>query len=209
MKYNNCKKSNNENKSIKKETLNTVSIILAIISIALSFFIGFLAFSIAVSSLIFALININKGKKVSGLIISFYTMFFVLGIAIAVSEMKQNPIAGKYDCTGVDSNTDEYIVSLYLENDGTFTYGHYDKLENNHAKGTYTYEDEKKENYSGDYSYYMVSFNGDKKDFIIDGKSSEKDFNSKMEIGITKNKNKKEAVIIFLNSYNMYYCYER
>lgn len=124
-------------------------------------------------------------------------------------EKKRNEIEGKYDCTGVDSNTDEYLITLEMNNDMTFLYGPYGKLEDNYVKGTYTFKDENKTNNSKEYKYYMVDFEGGKDDFVVDGESQNKEFKAQMEIGITTKNDKREGVIIFVSSYNMYYCYER
>lgn len=122
---------------------------------------------------------------------------------------KGNDISGNYNCTGVDSNKDEYIITLNLKEDNTFLYGPYGRLTDNYAKGTYTYTDEQKTDNSGNYKYYMVELKGNAGEFVVDGEPNDTAFNSKMEFGITSKDNKKQGVIIFTNSYNMYYCYEQ
>lgn len=54
----------------------------------------------------------------------------------------------------------------------------------------------------------MITLTGPKEDFIQDGVASDYDFKSKLEFGLTSNNGKKQGVIIFTNTYNMYYCYE-
>lgn len=54
----------------------------------------------------------------------------------------------------------------------------------------------------------MVTMKGNKEDFIVDGKPNDTDFNSQMEMGVTTVDTKKQAVIMFVSTYNTYYCYE-
>ena len=55
----------------------------------------------------------------------------------------------------------------------------------------------------------MITLTGPKEDFIQDGVASDHDFKSKLEFGLTNYNGKKQGVIIFTNTYNMYYCYEK
>lgn len=220
----------NENAKInKKEKLGTISMIIGIISIVLSIFLNILILPLAIIGLVLGIINkVKKGKKFSGIILN--TVAIVIPIIILIvtilcsdqlneflnilyNEMdyvsSENYVAGKYDCTGVDSNTDKYLITLHLNNDGTFLYGPYGNMDNNYAKGTYTFEDENKTNGNGSYRYFMVTFTGPKEDFIQNGVASDHDFQSEMEIGLTSENGKKQGVIMFTNSYNMYYCYEK
>ena len=50
---------------------------------------------------------------------------------------------------------------------------------------------------------------GDAKDFISDGKSLGRDFESQMEFGLTEVDGKRQGVVLFVSSYNMYYCYTK
>ena len=215
----------------KKETLGTVSLILGIISLALSLFLNILILPVAITGLIFGIVNkTKKGKKIAGIILNAIAILIVVVlIVIAVLVFKsvdfkdffstlyneldystsENYVSGKYDCTGVDSNTDKYLVTLHLNEDNTFLFGSYGDLENNYAKGTYTYEDEHKTNNTGEYKYFMITFKGEKEDFIVNGEQSDHGFNSQMEFGLSSKNVKKHGVIMFVNTYNMYYCYEK
>ena len=102
-----------------------------------------------------------------------------------------------------------YAKTIKLNKDMTFEYGLYGDLEDNHFSGTYTYEDEHKKNNSGEYSYYMVSF--DTEEGVVEGKKQTIDTSnslSDMEIGIAEGDDGKEAITIFTSSGNMYYCYD-
>lgn len=203
-----------------KETLGTVSLILGIISLVLAYPLNILILPLAITGLILGIINKRKkGKKIAGIVLNVISLFIiVIMIIISVFVLKSggfnfsslsNPVTGEYYCTGVDSNTDKYLITLHLNKDNTFLYGPYGDLKNNYAIGTYIYEDEHKTNGNREYKYYMVTMEGPKEDFIINGSSSENDFNSKMEFGITSKNGKKQGVIMFVNTYNMYYCYEK
>lgn len=233
MNNNNLNSDNNQlnyNNSKKKEILGTISLILGIVSFVLAFFLNILILPLAIIGLVLGIINKKKnGKKIAGIILNVISIFIIsVVIIIAVFILKSvdfneffsvlyneldyssssNYVAGKYDCTGVYSNTDEYLITLHLNEDNTFVYGPYGDLMNNYVKGTYTYEDENKTNGTGEYKYFMLTLEGKKENFIIDGEPSDNDFSSKMEFGITSKNVKKQGVIMFLSTYNMYYCYE-
>lgn len=124
----------------------------------------------------------------------------------------KNVVAGTWNCVNGAIGTNDptkFYTTIKLNKDMTFEYGLYGSLMNNHFSGTYTYEDEHKKNNSGDFSYYMVSF--DTEEVYVDGE--EKDIEttgglSDMEIGITTGEDGKEAITMFTSSNNMYYCYE-
>lgn len=223
-----------KNNSNRKESLGTAAMIIGIISIVLSIFLSALIFPLALTGLILGIVNkVKGGKKISGIILNTIAIFIITLLTILIIHIfhvftnsdnldmlfnslyntleystSKNYVAGKYDCTGVNDKKNTYLVTLELNEDNTFLYGPYGNLDNNYAKGTYTFEKEEKKN-SGEYKYYMISLAGDKENFIMDGKPNDYDFNSKLEFGLTTNNGKKEGVIIFTNTYNMYFCYER
>ncbi len=197
----------------KKEPLGTAALVLGIVSLVL-FWWNILILPLSITGLILSIVNKAKGgKKKSGIILNIISTVIAIimfsAIIIGIIAGSDNYIAGKYDCTGVDSSTDGYLVTLHLNDDNTFFYAPYGRSDKNYAKGTYMFEDEHKTNNSGDYKYYMVSLTGPKEQFIIDGVESDNDFQTQMEIGLTENDGKKEGVIMFTNTYNMYYCYEQ
>lgn len=116
-------------------------------------------------------------------------------------------IVGNFNCKSYSgmSDSSSYKVSLRFNKDNTFVYGPYNDLNNNHYKGTYTYEKEDKN--MNDMDYYMVTFKGT--ELMENGKVSDQtDFHAKMEFAMARGKAKKEGIVIFTASYNMYYCYE-
>lgn len=224
---NNNQVNNNTFNSLNSANSNKpdkASVVIGIISIVLSFVFSVLVIPLAIIGLVIGIVK--KPSNIAGIVLNAIAIvipIFILATVINSSEFQEaldkfrngitettssNAVSGKYNCTGVDDHKDEYLITLHLNNDNTFLYGPYGKLDNNYAKGTYTFEDENKTNASGQYKYYMVTFTGSKDDFIIDGKPSEKDFTAKMEFGITNSKLKKEGVVLFVSSYNTYYCYE-
>ncbi len=126
-------------------------------------------------------------------------------------EVKSNDISGNYNCKRFsgEGESDEYAITLNLKPDYTFLYGPYGNTKNNYAKGTYSYEYQEKENNTTNYNYYMITFKGDAEDYIVDGKTQDHDFYSKMEFAVTTKDNKRQGLLLFVSNYNMYYCYEQ
>jgi len=192
-----------------RDNLGTISLILGIISLILSIFLNILILPMAIVGLILGIISKSRnGKKIAGIILNAISIIIILILLIIALLWDTNYISGKYDCTGLN-NPDEFLITLHLNEDNTFLYGPYGDLANNYVKGTYTYEKENKTNASGEYEYYMVTLEGSKENFVIDGVSSTKDFNAKADFGITHKDNKKQGVIMFVSTYNTYYCYEK
>ena len=121
-----------------------------------------------------------------------------------------NPVSGTWNCasgTGSTNDRNNFKTTLELKPDMTFRYGQYGDLSNNHYGGTYTYKDEDKQTADGSYKYYMLSFDAD--EYILDGVDTDasKVSLTDMEMGITETSSGKQAITIFVSSYNMYYCY--
>ena len=193
------------------EGLGTASLVLGIISLILTFVISFFILPVAIIGLVLGIINKRKkGKKIAGIILNAIAIVINVGI-ILVTLVFVGLFAtalGSDKCTNVDGDPSNYVVTLHLNEDNTFFYGPYGNTENNYAKGNYTFEDEKKTNATGKYKYFMVTMKGNKEDFIVDGKPNATDFDSQMEMGVTTVDAKKQAVIMFVSTYNTYYCYE-
>lgn len=122
----------------------------------------------------------------------------------------ENYVAGTWNCangTGSTNDRNNLTTTLKLNKDMTFSYGPYGDLSNNHYSGTYTFKDEDKKNGDGKYSYYMVDFNTN--EFILDGVKQDLDGKgiSQAEMGITKTDEGKQGILMFVSTYNMYYCY--
>jgi len=130
---------------------------------------------------------------------------------IEEKEESTNVVAATWNCisgTGGNEKTDDmkFSTTLELNKDMTFRYGPYGDLGNNHFSGTYNFEDEHKQNPSGDYSYYMVKYNTD--EYKVDGEVQPLNRLSDMEMGITKQTDGRGAITIFTSTNNMYYCYD-
>ena len=138
------------------------------------------------------------------------------GLNEAINEVERKSatdsyVVGTWNCakgTGSSNDRSNFSTTLKLKEDGTFTYGQYGDLKNNHYSGTYTAEDEDKHTADGSYDYYMIDFDTD--EMVTDGEKEE-DLNgrglSQMEMGITKTSDGKQAITMFTSTYNMYYCY--
>ena len=197
----------------------------------------FIIVPLAILGLILGIVNkVKHGKKFAGIILN--TMAIIVSIIIFVfiirvteiaitpntelnnifnriyneleKETSDNYVSGIYNCKNFDGSKEssEYIVTFKLNDDYTFIWGKYNDLEKNYFKGTYTFEDEHKKNNSGDYSYYMLNLNVE--DSMIDGIRQDISTGKiiKDEFGITSVNTKKQGVIMNVNTYNMYYCYE-
>lgn len=159
-------------------------------------------------------------------VIVFLVILFIMGIGISefVSsdegkdflnkfyneldrQTSDNYVSGTWNCKSFDGSgeSDNYIVTMKLNNDYTFYWGKYNDDEN-YVTGTYTFEDLEKKNNSGDYSYYNVKLDGD--EYVVDGVKQTEEYKSEYEIGITSIATKKQAVMINPRTYNMYYCYQ-
>ena len=114
------------------------------------------------------------------------------GLNEAINEVERKSatnsyVTGTWNCakgTGSSNDRSNFSTTLKLKEDGTFTYGQYGDLKNNHYSGTYTAEDE------------------DKHTADLNGRGL-----SQMEMGITKTSDGKQAITMFTSTYNMYYCY--
>jgi hypothetical protein len=93
--------------------------------------------------------------------------------------------------------------------DGTYIYGEYGDLENNHFAGTYEVKNTDKNNVNeaGASEYYKLSF-GPTQEYVVDGErqSTVGRQMSDMEIGIITNGNAREATLINEASYATFYC---
>lgn len=170
----------------------------------------------------------KKGVKVVLILISVLVVIVFMALAVAFLESDEfggfltafydeldytgsgNYVVGEYDCKGTSGKTDEFLVTLHLNEDNTFLYGPYGKLATNYAKGTYTYEDENKTNESGEYKYFMLNMQASKENFIVGGVPEGHDFNARAEFGVGRTDGaKKQGVIMFLSTRNTYFCFEK
>ena len=205
------------NNAPRRETLGIISMIFGIVALVFCW-AAVISIPLGIAGLILGIINLKKqGRKKSGVILNSIALavsIIFLGILILLSLDTSGEVAGKYDCKpySIDYNTvsDNYSISLYLEKDGTFTYGPYGDLEDNHAKGTYEYtEDEDASSHDEHLRYYMIDFEADADDYLVDGIPSDHDFKSQMEFAVGKKDGKKYGLLMFVTNYQTFMCYEK
>lgn len=212
----------------KKDSLAMISLILGIVAVILVFLSMPIGIFVAVVGLILALITKIRGKvRGFGIGLNIAVIFisavaFIFNVVLSPETLNQlyneldystsdNYITGTWNCSKFDgSGADkDYSVTMKLNSDKSFVFGQYGDLSNNHAGGTYTFEDEKtkNENTSNGYKYFLIDMTGNSDDYIVDGVKQDRSFNAKFEIGITSVNTKKEAILMNYYTYQMYYCY--
>ena len=119
-----------------------------------------------------------------------------------------NYVAGKYNCKSFDGTGEkgDYIVRFELNDNNTFMWGKYNDTARNYVRGTYTFEDLKKKNASGEYAYYNIKLTGS--EYYNEGVKQTEVYASEYEFGITAVGTKKQGILMNTKTYNMYYCYE-
>lgn len=204
--FNNNQNFNKNDNNLK----NTISLIIGIISLVLVFIFQIFTMPLSTAGLIIGISALRENKKYKiGLILN--TISLVLAIPIFIFFLyiyklsPSNPVIGTWDCKGFSGLGlgDDYIVTMQLNNDNEFIWNKYNDAENNHVIGTYEFEDLHKIDYANNTNYYQITLNGE--EFVNNGKLQSEVYKSKYEMGISKNTD--EAVIINVNTNNMYYCY--
>lgn len=207
------------NANDNKDKMGIASLVIGIISLIFAYFLNIIILPVAIVGLILGIINKKKSsKKTAGIILNAISiLIIVVMIVISVLVLKssgifdellniKNPVNGEYVCSYMYDDSNK--ITLNLNKDGTFSYGPYGNMEKNYVIGNYTYSDLNKTNGSGEYKYYLLDLEGDKEDFVVDGVPNENDFSAKMEFGITTKDGKRNGIIMFYSTYNIYYCYE-
>lgn len=210
----------------KTDKLGIISLIIGIISLILIPFFNFLILPLAIIGLILGIrCKTKDGKRVAGIIINIISIIFIIVATTIIlnsdlfkktlketlkkyySSKDEYYVVGKYNCA-TTANSNEYSVSLHLNANGTFVYGPYGDLNNNYAKGRYIYEYKHKTNNDGNLKYYLLTMKGTKEEYIVDGKPSDYGFVAQVEMGVISQNEKKRSVIKFLDSNELYYCFE-
>ena len=208
--HNYSQMTNNNNNNISNQSNKTyaiIAIVLGVIAFVGAFELTFLVYPFSIGAIILGLLSKRKPQGFIG--VALGSLSLIVGIGMFVYDVViYNPVAGHYNCTGVDSDRDSYLITLDLNKDKTFFYAPYGDTKNNYVKGKYTFKDERKATKDYKYHYYMINLKSDKDGFVVDGEKSDKEFVSEAEFGVTTGKNNKEGVILFTSSYNMYYCYQ-
>lgn len=162
-------------------------------------------------------VNKEKKSKKSKVIIIFCVICLVtVGLVIALvvllpKILNDNLVVGEWACYKYNwSNgeiTDKPINKLILDANGSFEYGPYDDMLNNHFAGD-SYEYDKKNDISADgYVHYMIEF-GPTTEYVLNGVRQDITGRqmSDLEMAIGMEGGKREAMVIFEDSYLMYRC---
>ena len=149
-----------------------------------------------------------KDRKRKYLIIVIVIIAVCLLSTVYEFTTRSNPVVGKYKCAP-EGTPSKYTITLELYGNKKFLYGHYKDTDDNYAKGKYTYETENKTSKDGNVKFYMLKLHADKDNYVVDGIREAKDFDAQAEFALTKENGKKAGILMFVNSYNVYYCYEK
>lgn len=116
-----------------------------------------------------------------------------------------NYVDGTWNCKGFSGSGegDDFIVTMKLDDDMSFSWSKYNDSLNNHVYGTYTYTDLEKTNNSSEYRYFSVDLSSS--EYVMDGELQSEAYSSKYEMGISKTN--KDAILMNIYTYNMYHCY--
>lgn len=228
---NNINTSNNNQVSSNNDKLGLASLIIGIVALIIVLLGKSFGFILGIVGLILGIISKNKDKKKKiGIILNIVAMVIrIATIVIGAIILATNPeflnrlyneldystsdnyVAGTWNCSKFDGTgvVGDYTITMKLNKDNSFVFGEYGDLENNHAGGTYTYEDEKEKNetVTNGYKYYTINITGKEGDYIIDGVQQDRIFEGKFEMGITSVNAQKQAILMNYYTYQMYACY--
>lgn len=193
-----------------KSKKNAISIVLGIVSLVLVSILLMFIWPVSIVGIVFGALALKENKKYKiGLILNIISLVIAIPLFMIYSNIldskPSNPTVGTWDCKSFDGTgaKGEYIVSMTLNNDNQFKWNKYNDAKNNHVIGTYEFKDLHKTNYGKTANYYQIILNGD--EFVNNGKLQSEAYKSTYEMGILKDTD--EAVLINVNTYNMYYCY--
>lgn len=211
--YNYSQPSFNNNQNFNKKDnnwKNTVSFVIGIVSLVLVFLFQILTMPLSIVGLVFGILAIRENKKHKiGLILNIISLILAIPMFMLYSNIFEstpiNQAVGTWDCKKFDGAGagSDYVVTMQLNNDNEFIWNKYNDAQNNYVIGTYEFEDLHKTNYGNNANYYQITLNGE--EFVNDGELQSEVYKSKYEMGILKNTD--EAILMNVNSYNMYYCY--
>lgn len=188
---------------------STTSLVIGIVSLILSFIFQIFSIPLSIVGAVFGIISVKDNKV--GLILNIISLVIAITILLAYSNLLgivSNPVLGTWDCKAYNSsgnyNDDSgYIVTMKLEKNNRFKWNKYNDEKNNYIIGEYELVDLHKTNYSGTASYYSIILTGD--EFVNNGVLQTELYKTEYKMGIVKNSD--EAVMINVQTYNMYYCY--
>ena len=198
--------SNNKNSKWK----NTTSLVIGIISLVLVFIFQIFTIPLSIIGLVFGIMSVKENKKNKvGLILNIISLGLAIPILLLYSNLLgigSNPTVGTWDCKAFNNgyNEDlEYIITMKLEKNNKFKWNKYNDEKNNYVIGEYEFVDLHKTNNNGTASYYSIILTGD--EFVNNGVLQTEPYKSEYEMGIIKNSD--EAILMNVQTYNMYYCH--
>ena len=196
-----------------KEGLATASLIIGIVSIVLTFFLGLVVIPLIIIGVILGIVNVIIGGKkyaciilnsiafIFNIIWSFVLMFLLLFVFI-INVDKSNimewfdyvvnektSILGEWDCDL--QSGDNSIVYVTFDNNMAFKWSKYNDLDYNYVKGKYTYEND------------VLHLEGD--EFVVDGVLQDSLYIS--EYNVSKDDN--NLLLYNSKTHNKYYCKKR
>lgn len=150
----------------------------------------------------------NMKKKLIILCLVGFGLLAILSAAILLLSTPKKYL-GEWACQNYTDLIDEPNspnIGFNLNEDGTFIYGQYGDLNNNHYSGSYKAEKANKASQNGEV-YYSITFSPTK-EFIDDGaKQDTTDLQmDPLEMSVLEKNGKKEATIKFDNLGSIYYC---
>lgn len=152
----------------------------------------------------------NKAKIF--IIIAIVAIVIIAGIAVLVYHLFGSEVVGDWECQDIDS--DQLSVRMQLNGDGTFVFGSYQDLANNHFSGTYKAEYDANKTFEvsstgvGNANWYNFKFTTT--EFIRDGvqQSVEGHGLADATMAIEEYGNGKKATVLFGYS-GYYFCFTK
>ena len=136
------------------------------------------------------------------------SLIIIAVITIIIIQKNSNEVSGRWACAKYSDETDakeEVSTSLVLNADGTYQFGDYNDLNNNHYAGKYSYTREDKPNATEGINYYTISFDSID-EFVIEGKTRTTSENMLDKAEFDINSDKTQAILMFTSAYVAYFC---
>lgn len=193
-----------------KDWKNTTSLALGVLTLVVVFIFQIFTMPFSATGIVFGVLSLKENKKNKwGLILNIIS--FLIAVPILLLYMNifglsfGNPVEGSWNCKSFDgTESAEYVVSMDLKNNGTFSWNKYGDAENNHVFGKYTVEDLHKTNAGKTADYYSVTLTGD--EFVMDGEVQDDPYKSTYEMGVFREED--AAIMMNVATNNMYMCYK-
>lgn len=212
-KFNSSPKENRNESNLatnqKERTLDITSKILGFVALIFSFLVLIISIPLSLGSMVLGFLYQKRtNKKSIGLLLGIVALiisiiFFIVNLVTLFNPV--HAVVGTWNCSSSATSTN-YIVTFDLRKNKTFTWSKYNDGANNYVKGTYTFEDLKKKNNSGEFLYYAITLSGD--EFIENGKQQSEKYTASYEMGVASPLSSTDghAVLMNTSTYNTYYC---